>query len=264
MKTIPLLCLFSWLLVGCVSTPSPVPNWLSGKPYPTLAPLLRQVTPAVVNISAMTKSISTNHPFLNDPEFRRFLERLDLPIPRVPREYQQRSVGSGFVIDAQQGYVLTNAHVVENAHTILVTLKDRRSYRARLLGIDENTDIAVLQLEPVPSGLSALRFADSDGLEVGDFVLAIGNPFGIGQTVTSGIVSALGREAPTGLVGLIQTDASINPGNSGGPLIDLGGAVVGVNTALLGPTGSNVGIGFAVPANQAEAAFRRVLTGIRD
>jgi S1-C subfamily serine protease len=231
---------------------------------PTLAPLLRQVTPAVVNVAVETKIALKDHPFLSDPNFRRFLETMEIPFPETMEGGRQQSVGSGLIVDASQGYVLTNAHVIKNASRITVTLKDRRSFSARLLGTDTAADIAVLVLEPVPAGLSALQFGDSDRLEVGDFVLAIGNPFGIGQTVTSGIVSALGREGVggdgVGLGGLIQTDASINPGNSGGPLIDLDGRVVGINTALLGPTGGNVGIGFATPANRALAAMRRVIS----
>jgi S1-C subfamily serine protease len=225
---------------------------------------LRQVTPAVVNIAVETKIALKDHPFLSDPNFRRFLETMEIPFPESIEGGRQQSVGSGLIVDASQGYVLTNAHVIKNASRITVTLKDRRSFSARLLGTDTAADIAVLVLEPVPAGLSALQFGDSDRLEVGDFVLAIGNPFGIGQTVTSGIVSALGREGVggdgVGLGGLIQTDASINPGNSGGPLIDLDGRVVGINTALLGPTGGNVGIGFATPANRALAAMRRVIS----
>jgi len=246
---------------------SPVPELASvpyrKQGYPTLAPLLRRVTPAVVNVAVETSVSPGQHPFLSDPEFRRFLERFDLPIPQAPEGGRRRSVGSGVIVDAARGYVLTNSHVIENAQSITVTLKNRRSFAASLVGSDTRTDIAVLRLMPVPSSLSALRFGDSDRLEVGDFVLAIGNPFGIGQTVTSGIVSALGRSGPNGqgLGGLIQTDASINPGNSGGPLVDLSGKVVGINTALLGPSGGNVGIGFATPANRAKTAFRRVIAG---
>jgi serine protease DegQ len=233
-----------------------------GGAYPTLAPLVRAITPAVVNISVTSTVALEEHALFNDPEFRRFLKRFGLPLPRTPREGRRQSVGSGFVFDADRGYVVTNRHVVQDADQITVTLKDRSTYRARLVGSDAGADIAVLQLSPVPVGLQALRFGNSDDLQVGDYVLAIGNPFGIGQTVTSGIVSALGRTGVggDGLQDLIQTDASINPGNSGGPLINLGGQVVGIDIALLGPSGSNVGIGFATPSKLVEAAIQRVVT----
>jgi len=263
--------LLALTLAGCTPIPTSPGTEGGGKePFgalfhrggnPTLAPLLRQVTPAVVNVAVETTIPLRDHPFLSDPNFRRFLETMDIPFPESVEGGRQQSVGSGLIVDAAQGYVLTNAHVIKNASRITVTLKDRRSFSARLLGTDLGADIAVLVLTPVPPGLSALEFGDSDRLEVGDFVLAIGNPFGIGQTVTSGIISALGREGMggEGVGGLIQTDASINPGNSGGPLIDLSGRVVGINTALLGPTGGNVGIGFATPANRAQAALQRVI-----
>ena len=222
---------------------------------------MKQVTPTVVNVSVQSTVPLEQHPFLKDPNFRRFLEKFDLPIPESPTNGRRQSVGSGVIVDAARGYVLTNRHVIEDADSIAITLKDRRTVSARLVGSDSGSDIAVLRLTPVPSGLTALNFGNSDRLEVGDFVLAIGNPFGIGQTVTSGIVSAIGREKLKNdrLHDLIQTDASINPGNSGGPLVDLSGQVVGINTALLGPSGGNVGIGFATPGNRVKAAMQRVL-----
>jgi S1-C subfamily serine protease len=229
--------------------------------YPTLAPLLRGITPAVVNISVESTVSLEEHPFFRDPDFRRFLEKFDLPIPEEPSSGYRQSVGSGFVIDADRGYVLTNRHVIEDAESVTVTFKDRGTFRARLVGSDPRADIAVLGITPVPAGLRELRFGNSNALEVGDFVLAIGNPFGIGQTVTSGIVSAIGREGVDGdgIGDLIQTDASINPGNSGGPLVNLAGEVVGINTALIGPSGGNVGIGFATPGNRARSALDGVL-----
>jgi len=263
-----LLILLALLVAGCAPSyqqreslsqrDAPYP----GSGYPTLAPVLRSVTPAVVNVSVETRSSEEEPAILRDPEFRRFLERYNLPLPEGPEDGGRRSVGSGFIIDAQRGYVLTNRHVIEDARSITVTFKDRRSYQARLVGNDYRADIAILRISPIPTGLMALKFGNSDDLEVGDFVLAIGNPFGIGQTVTSGIVSALGRPGVgDGIGDLIQTDASINPGNSGGPLVNLDGSVVGVNTALIGPGGGNVGIGFATPGNRVRSAVDRMLRG---
>jgi S1-C subfamily serine protease len=256
------------LAAGCVQSPSrldpaasvtPFPYTKAGRGYPSLAPLLRDITPAVVNVSVVSKVVLDDHPFLRDPDFRRFLEKFDLPLPDPSEEQELTSVGSGVIIDGAGGLVLTNAHLLEDASVITVTLKNRRNYRARLLGSDPGTDIAVLRIPAVQA--PRLRFGDSDALEVGDFVIAIGNPFGLGQTVTSGIVSAVGRGGIAGdtLGGLIQTDASINPGNSGGPLINLAGEVVGINTALIGPSGGNVGIGFSVPGNRVQQAMRRII-----
>jgi serine protease Do/serine protease DegQ len=221
-------------------------------PSPTLAPVLKEVTPAVVNISVLTRSPLESNPLYQDPFFRRFFNLPDKPKPRV-------SAGSGVIVDAARGYVLTNHHVVKEATQVVVTLKDRRQFEAKLVGSDPGTDIAVLQIEG--KNLSALKLGDSDGLEVGDFVVAIGNPFGLGQTVTSGIVSALGRSGLDieGYEDFIQTDASINPGNSGGALVNLEGELVGINTAIIGPAGGNVGIGFAVPANMAQAVMNQIL-----
>jgi Do/DeqQ family serine protease len=220
---------------------------------PTLAPLLREVTPAVVNI-AVRGTVMVDNPLLRDPLFRRFFN-----IPEGQLRRQVQSAGSGVIVDARAGYVITNNHVIANADRIVVTLKDNRQVEATLVGTDPETDIALLKIEA--RDLVAARLGDSDKLEVGDFVIAIGNPFGLGQTVTSGIVSALGR---TGLgiesyENFIQTDASINPGNSGGALIDLHGELIGINTAILGPSGGNVGIGFAVPINMARSVMEQLV-----
>jgi len=219
---------------------------------PSLAPLVEQVTPAVVNIAVLSRTPEQDNPMMRDPFFRRFFG-----LPETSRP--QMSAGSGVIVDAQRGYVLTNDHVVQDAQQIVVTLKDRRRLQAKLQGSDAGTDVALLQVEP--ADLKGLPFGDSDALRVGDYVLAIGNPFGLGQTVTSGIVSALGRTGLDieGYEDFIQTDASINPGNSGGALINLKGELIGINTAIIGPTGGNIGIGFAVPSNMVRAVMQQLV-----
>ncbi len=219
---------------------------------PTLAPVLDKVTPAVVNIAVLQRSPEDQNPMLRDPFFRRFFGLPDEQRPQI-------AAGSGVIVDAKNGYVVTNAHVVKDAREIAVTLKDARRFPAKLVGADPGTDIALLKIEP--KNLVETKWGDSDALQVGDFVLAIGNPFGIGQTVTSGIVSALGRSGLSveGYEHFIQTDASINPGNSGGALINLRGELVGINSAIIGPSGGNVGIGFAVPAVMARAVMDQLV-----
>jgi Do/DeqQ family serine protease len=234
-------------LVSAVPWPSfagaPIPE-VGGAPLQSIAPIVSRVTPGVVGISVRGR-IRDDNPLLQDPMFRRFFNVQPQPIER-----ETQATGSGVIVDAQQGYVLTNSHVVENANSIEVTTKDNRHLKARLIGRDPETDIAVLQIPG--SNLTAVPMGDSDRLQVGDFVLAVGNPFGLGQTVTSGIISALGRSPGIeGYEDFIQTDASINPGNSGGPLVDLQGRIVGINTAIVAPSGGNVGIGFAVPISMA-------------
>ena len=242
-----------WLIVA-VSLAGPalgaIPE-VSG--VPSLAPMLNEVTPGVVNIAVRGREAAVaDNPLLKDPFFRRFF---NLP---EQRERRTLATGSGVIVDAAQGYVLTNNHVVENAESIEVTTKDNRHFAAKLVGRDEGTDIAVLKI--TGNHLTAVPFGDSDRLQVGDFVVAIGNPFGLGQTVTSGIVSALGRSLGIeGYEDFIQTDASINPGNSGGPLVDLRGRLVGINTAILAPGGGNIGIGFAVPINMARNAMEQIV-----
>ena len=232
---------------------APIPE--VGGAVPSLAPMLSRITPGVVNI-AVRGRVKEQNPLLQDPFFRRFF---NLPQNQQPEERETQATGSGVIVDAAQGFVLTNGHVVENATRIEVTTKDNRRLTAKLIGRDADTDIAVLQ---VPAGnLTALPMGDSDRLQVGDFVLAIGNPFGLGQTVTSGIVSALGRSG-LGIEGyedFIQTDASINPGNSGGPLVNLRGECVGINTAILAPGGGNIGIGFAVQINMARRVMDQLI-----
>ena len=231
-----------------------LPAAVDGTPLPTLAPMLERVTPAVVNIATRDRVRQRENPLLSDPFFRRFF---DLPAPQRRRPSQ--SLGSGVIIDADQGYVITNHHVIAKAQTITVTLRDGRELPATLVGSDPEADVAVVQVEA--DGLSAVALADSDRLRVGDFVVAIGNPFGLGQTVTSGIVSALGRSG-LGIEGyedFIQTDASINPGNSGGALVNLNGELIGINTAILAPSGGNVGIGFAIPANMVSELVEQLV-----
>lgn len=220
---------------------------------PTLAPVLQDVTPAVVNISVVTRSAIEENPLFRDPFFRRFF---NLPDQEARPE---RSVGSGVIMDADNGYVVTNYHVIKDAQQVVVTLKDRRQFQAKLVGTDPGTDIALLKIDA--KNLKALRLGNSDLLNVGDFVIAIGNPFGLGQTVTSGIVSALGRSGLDieGYEDFIQTDASINPGNSGGALINLKGELIGINTAIIGPAGGNVGIGFAVPSVMVKAVLDQIV-----
>jgi Do/DeqQ family serine protease len=220
----------------------------------TLAPLLADITPGVVNIAVRSRVERPANPLVDDPFFRRFFD-----LPEVPRQRDVLSAGSGVIVDARRGYVLTNSHVVANAAEVQVTLKDARTYPARLVGSDPATDVALLQVDA--RDLTAVPLGDSARLEVGDLVVAIGNPFGLGQTVTSGIVSALGRSG-LGIEGyedFIQTDASVNPGNSGGALVNSRGELVGINTAILGPSGSNIGIGFAVPVNMARAVMTQLV-----
>ena len=222
---------------------------------PTLAPLLREVTPAVVNIAVESRVPAAANPLFNDPLFERFFGF------QIPQQQPQPRVGagSGVIIDAGEGYVLTNHHVIANADRVTVTLTDGREFDAEVIGSDQGTDIGLLRIDG--TDLTALRLGNSDTLEVGDFVLAIGNPFGLGQTVTSGIVSALGRGGLNAgsYEDFIQTDASINPGNSGGALVDLEGQLVGINSAIIAPAGGNVGIGFAVPSNMAKAVVDQLL-----
>jgi Do/DeqQ family serine protease len=221
---------------------------------PTLAPLVKKVTPSVVNIAVKGRIAQQQNPLLNDPFFRKFFE-----LPEVPVEREIRAAGSGVIVDAREGLIVTNNHVVEHADEISVTLTDGRRLQARRVGADPDTDIAIVK---VPAeNLAAIAFGDSDKLEVGDYVVAIGNPFGIGQTVTQGIVSAL-RRTGLGIKGyedFIQTDAPINPGNSGGALVSLRGELVGINTAIIGPAGGNVGIGFAIPVNMVREVMEQLV-----
>jgi len=230
-----------------------LPNSIDGQPLPTLAPMLERTTPSVVNIST-TGKVVVRDPFFDDPFFRRFFD-----IPQQKRERRTTGLGSGVIIDARNGYVITNSHVIDKAQDIVVTLEDGQRFDAQVIGKDPGADIAVIQIDAI--NLKEIPLGDSDVLRQGDFVVAIGNPFGLGQTVTSGIVSALGRSG-LGIESyedFIQTDASINPGNSGGALVNLNGELIGINTAIFGPSGGNVGIGFAIPMNMAKKIIEQLI-----
>ncbi|MBR0915451.1 trypsin-like peptidase domain-containing protein [Bradyrhizobium japonicum] len=248
--------LLSAFILACAAwfpAAAQIPDLKTGS-IPTLAPLVRQVTPAVVNISVHGR-VREDNPLYRDPIFREFFD--------VPRQIEKEvnATGSGVIVDAQRGYVLTNNHVVEGTSTVQITTKDGRQFSAKVMGRDPPTDVAVLQIQN-PIGLKALPLGDSDVLEVGDFVLAIGNPFGLGQTVTSGLVSALGRTGlgKQGYEDFIQTDAAINPGNSGGALVSLRGDLIGINSAIISPAGGNVGIGFAIPVNMARQVMEQIVS----
>ena len=201
-------------------------------PMPSLAPMIRRISPAVVSIGIQgtVREQGQRNPLFDDPFFRRFF---NVPPDAGTRERPFQSAGSGVIVDAKQGYIITNAHVVENARDITVTLSDQREVPAKIIGSDPRTDIAVIQVKA--TNLSQIVLGDSDKLEPGDYVAAIGNPFGLQQSVSYGIVSALGRSgmSPDGYESLIQTDASINPGNSGGALVNLRGELVGINNMIL-------------------------------
>lgn len=245
-----------------------LPTEVQGQPLPSLAPMLEKVLPAVVGVQVSgTQPPSADVP----PEYKFFFGQQDPEPNPGPQPFE--GLGSGVIIDAAKGYVLTNNHVVNNADKINVQLNDGREYKAKLIGKDDQSDIAVIQLIDAKN-LTQIAMADSDNLRVGDFAVAVGNPFGLGQTVTSGIVSALGRSGLNleGLENFIQTDASINRGNSGGALLDLKGELIGINTAIISSQGGSVGIGFAIPVNMAKnlshqliefGEVKRGLLGIR-
>ncbi|GAB2176972.1 trypsin-like peptidase domain-containing protein [Dongia sp. agr-C8] len=223
---------------------------------PSLAPMLAKIMPGVVSISVSGQTAIEQVPLFSSPILRRFL---DFPEGPRPTQRQFSAVGSGVILDATKGFVLTNAHLLEDADEIIVTLGNGKRLQAKHIGSDPTTDIAVVQIPAVD--LQSLPFGDSELLQVGDYVVAIGNPFGLERTVTLGIVSGLGRSGLgiEGYENFIQTDASINPGNSGGALVNLRGELVGINTALLGSDNGNTGIGFAIPLNMARAVAGQLI-----
>ena len=252
------------LAVLSPSAPAAMPAAIGDTPIPSLSPIVKKVSPAVVNIATRgtIRDKGPQNPLLDDPFFRRFF---DVPPDNGGGAHDRpfQSAGSGVIFDAKQGYIVTNAHVVENATEITVTLQDGRDLKAEVVGSDEPSDVAVLKVKPEGATLVQISLGDSSKVEQGDFVLAIGNPFGLQHTVTSGIISGLSRTGinPDSYENFIQTDASINPGNSGGALVNLRGELIGINTAILSHgSGGNEGIGFAVPVNLA----RRVMDDILD
>jgi len=223
------------------------------QPLPSLAPILKQASPAVVKIATVAYQELPNHPFLNDPFFRRFFD-----IPQQNRRRESQGLGSGVILDAGNGYIVTNQHVIAGADQIKVMLDDDREFPATLIGNDPQTDLALLKIEA--DGLTAIPLANSEDLLVGDFVIAIGNPFGLRHTATMGIVSALGRSGiGRGIENFIQTDAPINPGNSGGALVNLRGELVGINTMIYSQSGGSIGIGFAIPINLARNVMEQLV-----
>lgn len=231
-----------------------LPASVNGEAVPSLAPIVKQVTPAVVSIMVSGKKVTHQQ----IPEQFRFFFGPDMPDDQV-QEQPFQALGSGVIIDADKGYVITNFHVIDGADEIKVTLKDGRTLKAKKIGSDQQSDIALLQIPA--KNLNAIKLANSDDLQVGDFAIAIGNPFGLNQTVTSGIISALGRSGLNieNFENFIQTDAAINSGNSGGALVDMKGELIGINTAILGPNGGNIGIGFAIPSNMVRNLTEQIL-----
>jgi serine protease Do/serine protease DegQ len=242
------------LAVAALAFSAAVPAQMA---LPSFAPVIKRASPAVVNIAVRGTVAAPRNPFFEDPGFRRFF---GLPPDAQQREREFRSAGSGVIVDAKNGYIVTNAHVVKNASEITITLEDDVEHKAEVVGTDERSDVAVLRVKDTTLP-AEIRLADSSRVQVGDFVIAIGNPFGLQHTVTSGIVSALGRKGISrdGVEDFIQTDAAINPGNSGGALVGLDGDLVGINSVILSQSGGNIGIGFAIPANLVRSIMEQLI-----
>ena len=257
MRKLPLvlssILLSSSLAVYIPQTMAAWPSSVNEQPMPSLAPMLEKATPAVVSITVQgTHSVQQQIP----DAFKFFFGN---PKQNQAQDKPFRGLGSGVIINAKEGFIVTNSHVIENADEIMITLKDGRQLPAKKLGVDSESDIALLQVES--DNLTEIKISNSDQLRVGDFAVAIGSPFGLGQTVTSGIVSALGRSNLNieNYENFIQTDAAINSGNSGGALVNLRGELIGINTAILGPNGGNVGIGFAIPSNMMHSLVKQII-----
>jgi Do/DeqQ family serine protease len=252
-KTQKLIATLILSLSVVVTARAALPEAVKGEPVTSLAPLVEEVSSAVVNIR-VSQTVTRRNPF-GDDAFRRFFG-----VPDSPGGQQEvASAGSGVIVDAERGYILTNHHVVGDADTIQISLIDGSVHDAEIIGSDPATDIALIKVDV--EGLTDMPIGDSTDARVGDFVIAIGNPFGLGHTVTSGIISALGR---TGISrdsyeDFIQTDASINPGNSGGALVNMNGELIGINSAIISRSGGNVGIGFAVPTEIASSIMTQIL-----
>lgn len=254
----PYLPLIKLFLIGILVLPTSLMASLplvdsQGTALPSLAPMLKRTTPAVVNIATSSTVLIRGNPLLNDPFFRHFFEQ------QQPRQRKTQSLGSGVIVDSNKGYIITNNHVIDKADIIKVTLSNGETYKAKLIGTDPDSDVAIIQIDA--KNLTAVPLANSEQLQVGDFAIAIGNPFGLGQTVTSGIISAMERSGLgiEGYENFIQTDASINPGNSGGALVNLRGELIGINTAIYSKSGGSQGIGFAIPTNMASDIMQQLI-----
>lgn len=265
MKTVMKKSILTSLVLGLSLFATPMiaqanlPSVVDGQTVPSLAPMLEKVRPAVVSIAVEGKTKASESRRAVPEEFEFFFGPDMFRDGGAPRQF--RGEGSGVIINAEKGYVVTNNHVINSADKIIVKLEDGREFKAKLVGADPMSDVALIQLEN-PKDLTEIKIADSDKLRVGDFTVAIGNPFGLGQTVTSGIVSALGRSTGNtdeSYESYIQTDAAVNRGNSGGPLINLNGELIGINTAIISPSGGNAGIAFAIPSNMANNLVQQII-----